>query len=150
MCIRDRLGVFGSSSYRTYAVDFDNDGKRDLWNSTADALASIANYLSRHGWVPDAPIAELTNLKGQVIDKLLNKGLKPWLSLTNLTHHGINTTGFSPQEKAFNLMGMKSSQDQTEVWAGYHNFYVISRYNHSRRYAMAVYNLSRKISRNRK
>ncbi len=143
------VGQFISSSYRAYAVDFDDDGARDLWNSPADIMGSIANYIARHGWAPDAPITERVDLEGAQLDKLLNKKLTPWLSLTDLSHYGITSHDFRPQEDTFSLIGMQAKEGHIDVWAGYHNFYVISRYNHSRRYAMAVYQLSREIRRNR-
>lgn len=143
------VGQFISSSYRSYAVDFDKDGIRDLWNSPADIIGSIANYIARHGWAKNAPIAEKIDLKGKQLDKVLNKKLKPWLSLTDLNHYNITSGHFKPKEDVFSLMGMKTKNGRTDIWAGYHNFYVISRYNHSRLYAMAVYHLSQEIRRNR-
>ena len=144
------IGQFISSSYRAYAVDFDRDGKRDLWHSTADAVGSVANYIARHGWAPQAPVVEPVNLNNGTVEELLNRKLEPWLSLADLRHRGILTGGFEPREKSFTLLGFHTSRDQVDVWAGYHNFYVISRYNHSRKYAMAVYDLSHAIRKDRR
>ena len=142
------LGQFIPSSYRAYAVDFDGDGKRDLWKSDADVLGSVANYISKHGWILNAPVAEITDLQAEPLSPLLNKKLKPFLGLKDLQPFNITGEHFSPQEEPFILLGLQESAKNTAVWVGYYNFYVITRYNHSRRYAMAVYQLSRELKRN--
>ena len=137
------IGQFIPSSYRAYAVDFDEDGQRDLWGSLADALASIANYLNRHGWQKGDAIA--TRLPQQIgLDDLpFNQQLKPWLTVAELQqHHAITVHANQPQ---FSLFSYKTSQDSMEYWATYYNFYVISRYNHSALYSMAVYQLSQSL-----
>lgn len=143
-------GQFISSSYRNYAVDFDKDGQRDLWQSKPDILASVANYIARHGWTKGAPVAELTTLPAQPFANILNKNLKPWLTADSLVRSDALEKNFVAQEKSFTLLGMKTSEKHTDIWAGYHNFYVISRYNHSRLYSLVVYELSQAIKRDRK
>lgn len=76
-------GAFGQtqfipSSFREYAVDFDHDGRRDVWNSIPDVLASIANYLHRYGWVHGTPIyQELGNtLRDARLTAAYKKGRK--------------------------------------------------------------------------
>jgi membrane-bound lytic murein transglycosylase B len=141
------LPQFISSSYRHYAVDFDGDGKRDLFNSSADAIGSVANYLARHGWVEDAPIAAQWTQPAVVpaqIKSLVSKSLKPAVSA-----EAVKTLGFmSPTLEAgtatnrlLSVMVLKGAQVE-EVWVGYRNFYAITRYNHSRLYAMAVVQLA--------
>ncbi len=133
---------FMPSSYRYYAVDFDGNGRRDLWR-TADALASIANYLARHGWKRDGAMASRVRLKGDMGRLPLNKDIKPWLSQADTGNYGISgIDGLADGEPLFSIFAFELKDGDYEHWATYHNFYVISRYNHSRRYAMAVYQLS--------
>jgi len=134
---------FISSSYRRYAVDFDGDGKRDLLGSTKDAIGSVANYLSVHGWQEGALIAEpwqLSGDKAKQAGKLVTKSLKP--SVTPAT---LKKLGFSADtKKPVSVMQFDGKQGQ-ETWVGYPNFYAITRYNHSRLYALAVYQLSQAV-----
>ena len=67
---------FISSSFRNYAVDFDNDGQRNLWNNTADALGSVGNYFKRHGWVDGQPIAHKVEVNG-IKYKQISPNAKP-------------------------------------------------------------------------
>ncbi len=133
---------FMPSSYRYYAVDFDGNGKRDLWH-TPDALASIANYLARHGWKRGGAVANRVVLKGRTDSLPLNKDIKPWLSRSDTGSYGIESVaGLADSEPLFSLLAFELEDGAHEHWATYHNFYVISRYNHSRRYAMVIYQLS--------
>ena len=135
------VSQFMPSSYRYYAVDFDDDGKRDLWH-TPDALGSIANYLARHGWKHDGAVADRVSLKGDTDRLPLNKDIKPWLSQADAGNYGIERIdGVADNEPLFSIFAFELKDGVYEHWATYHNFYVISRYNHSRRYAMAVYQL---------
>lgn len=146
------LGQFIPSSYRHYAVDGDNDGQRDLWDSPADIIFSVANYFAEHGWHPDeaiaAPLKLRNNSQTTAIDKLANQGLKPATSWSRLQGLGA-TTDLDPGSdlKAdTDVTVMKlNSKTGAERWIGLHNFYVITRYNHSHKYAMAVFQLSEAI-----
>ena len=134
---------FMPSSYRYYAVDFDGDGKRNLWQ-TPDALASIANYLARHGWRYGGAIASRIELTGTRENWPVNKELKPWLSRSDAHNYGIaGISGLAEDESLFSVAAFEIKDGVYEYWATYHNFHVISRYNHSRRYAMAVYQISK-------
>jgi len=68
---------FISSSYRNYAVDFDGDGKKDLWQNPVDAIGSVANYFNRHGWEAGAPVTFPVRVTGGRVDVLIDKDLKP-------------------------------------------------------------------------
>lgn len=141
------VSQFMPSSYRQYAVDFDDNGRRDLWRPP-DALGSIANYLTRHGWKPGGAIASRIDLEGDTSGLPFNKELKPWLPRSDLSNYGIkNISGLAETEPLFSLFSFEVQEGVHEHWAAYHNFYVISRYNHSRRYAMAVYQLSEILKR---
>lgn len=138
---------FISSSYRSYAVDFDKDGQRNLWDSKADILGSVANYFKRHGWRKGGAVVEALPAKQGGYKRLLRKSLKPKLTSVQLSKAGLvvpksaKGTERSGPYNVFELQGKKGA----ETWLGYQNFYVITRYNHSRLYAMAVWQLSQEI-----
>ena len=141
------VGQFISSSYRNYAIDFDNDGIRDLWNSRADAIGSVANFIKHHGWLSAQPVGEYIEISNGDYEALLNKQFKPWLSAADLIERDVAVVNFDPQEPIFSLFDFENETPNMppKIWAGYNNFYVITRYNHSRRYAMVVYKLSQLI-----
>ncbi|MGD8998868.1 MAG: lytic murein transglycosylase B [Granulosicoccaceae bacterium] len=137
---------FISSSFRSFAVDFDADGKRDIWNNPTDAIGSVANYFRRHGWRNGEPITARVNTGG-VTDKALlaSETLKPSLPLAELQAKGVEAIPEDlPPELLTTLIGLELEENM-EYWLGLHNFYVITRYNHSALYAMAVYQLSQEI-----
>ena len=139
-------GQFIASSYRSYAVDFDNDGVRDLWNSQADIIGSVANYIKLHGWMSEKPVGEYVEISGDY-EPLLDKQFKPWLSTVDLSERGITLKNFGAQEPIFSLFKYEKEDVDLapDIWAGYNNFYVITRYNHSHRYAMVIHQLSQLI-----
>lgn len=143
------MGVpqFISSSYREYAVDYNKDGRRDLWDSPEDVLASVANYFRRHGWRQGEPVTFPVNPATADYRGLLRKDLKPQVTLDQLRAHDLVSTDQSPAGP-FSVMELQGAEGP-EVWVGHYNFYVITRYNHSRLYAMAVYQLSRAMSERR-
>ncbi len=140
------LGIpqFIPGSYRAYAIDFDGDGKRDLINNPSDAIGSVANYLAVHGWKPRMPILERVQVKNNRYRRLLKpRELKPWLSRRQLERAGIAPrSGKGP----YSLMSL-NGDDGEENWVGHYNFYVITRYNHSHLYGMAVVQLADEIAR---
>lgn len=138
---------FISSSYREYAVDYDKDGRRDLWDSPEDVLASVANYFRRHGWRKGEPVTFAAIPDGTQYRNLLRKELKPEVTLEQLRSHGLVGNGETPAGP-FSVMELQGASGP-EVWVGHYNFYVITRYNHSRLYAMAVYQLSRAVREHR-
>ena len=135
---------FISSSYRHYAVDFDGDGKRDLWNDTADAIGSVGNYFKKHGWERGAAVAIPLTVNGADMRSLVDRGLKPSLKITDLRRKGIKQTDSLSEDDKIALIELEQKEGP-EYWAGLQNFYVITRYNHSPLYAMAVYQLSEEI-----
>lgn len=137
-------GQFIPSSYRHYAVDFDGDGRRDLWDSTADAVASIANYLSEHGWRRGEPVTVPAKLRKQAPDSLLERGYKPSVPLRELEDDGVVAEAPVDGGRKAGLIELEG-ENGSEHWLVFHNFYVITRYNHSPLYAMAVYQLARAI-----
>jgi membrane-bound lytic murein transglycosylase B len=136
---------FISSSYRQYAVDHDADGKRDLWNSNADIIASVASYFKTHGWKPNQPITLLTT-GGEGLQPFVDAGMKPSIQVGKLLAKGVRPVdGNSPNPETLTSLIKLDAGEKHEYWLGLHNFYVITRYNHSNLYAMAVYQLSQEI-----
>lgn len=143
---------FISSSYREYAVDFDGDGKRDLFASTADVIGSVANYLAVHGWVKNAPVAErwISGLDDKAaVRALVKKSLKPAHTAELVTQTGFKSSRIQRATRGNELVSVMTMKGEKaeEFWVGYQNFYVITRYNHSRMYALAVYQLARALDR---
>ncbi|WP_034474223.1 lytic murein transglycosylase B [Aestuariibacter salexigens] len=139
-------GQFISSSYRHYAIDFDGDGVRDLLNNPVDAIGSVANYFKAHGWQAGQPVAYPARVTDKS-EKLINKDLKftrRWQDLqqSGVTLHDESVTVASDSKAK--LLEFELAEG-AEYWVGLPNFYVITRYNHSPLYAMAVYQLSQRI-----
>ena len=137
------IGQFIPSSYRAYAVDFDGSGRRDLWRSLPDALGSVANYLAVHRWENGAPIALPTQRVPDGLDE--DFPIRPRHSLAELAALGIEFEAdrLAP-DTAATLIELETA-DGTEHWIGLNNFYVITRYNRSPLYAMAVTQLAEAI-----
>jgi membrane-bound lytic murein transglycosylase B len=137
-------GQFIPSSYRHYAVDFDADGKRDLWNNKMDIIGSVANYFKQHDWKAGGPVAVRAAVEGDNYLPILDLGYKPNTVLDALRHDGITPLTPMPDELVAALLSLQQ-QDGPEYWLAFNNFYTITRYNHSPLYAMAVYQLSEEI-----
>ena len=133
-------GQFIPSSFRAYAIDFDGDGARDIWSNQTDAIGSVANYFFRHGWDGEGPIAVPVTVTDERADQFANQGLKPKRSIAELRKAGVEHVSLPDQTLAalFRLEG----RGGWEYWLGLHDFYVITRYNHSHMYALAVVQLS--------
>ncbi|MCQ8102557.1 lytic murein transglycosylase B [Methylomonas sp. SURF-2] len=138
------LTQFMPSSYRAYARDFDHDNKRDIWHNPSDAIASVANYFVANHWQRGGAIAYRVSAKGQGYKSALTKGVKPDMPLGRLRKLGIQVPAKLADKEQVKLLSYPFS-DHEELWLGLHNFYVITRYNHSPLYAMAAYQLSRAI-----
>ncbi|NOQ81262.1 MAG: lytic murein transglycosylase B [Methylophaga sp.] len=138
------LGQFMPSSYREYAVDFDGDNKRDIWTNPVDAIGSIANYLKRHGWVAGESIAHRAELTGEEPVSLIEKGYKPTLTREELMNAGVLSSALPSGQDNIALISLTQKKAE-EYWLIRKNFYAITRYNHSRMYAMAVTQLAQEI-----
>ena len=138
---------FIASSYRAYAIDFDKDGQRDLFNNPADIIGSVANYLARAGWVEGAPIAESWMRDAGVsssIRALVSDTLKPDVRGDQVQALGFDSEALAigtQSDSRLSVMMLNGKQGE-ELWIGYKNFYAITRYNHSHLYAMAVFQLA--------
>ena len=137
---------FIPTSYRAYAVDFDGDGVRDLWTNPVDAIGSVANYFAEHGWQPGSPIyheARGPDTPPAAID--FNRTAKPYVSVAELAVAGIRVEGDLDDDAPVVPLSLEVSEDSWRYRVGHENFYVITRYNHSHLYAMAVTELAEEI-----
>lgn len=133
-------GQFIPGSYRSYAVDYDKDGVADIWGNPADALASVANYFSRHHWHYGEMIA--LQIPGPVTDKsLISDSLKPQTRVAELRKAGVQVPSQLADDALVTLMELETANGM-EYWLGFENFYVITRYNHSHMYALVATELS--------
>ena len=135
---------FMPGSFRSYAVDFDKNGRRDIWHNPADAIASVANYFVQHQWQRDQAIALPLIATGDRYKSALSADLKPDLRLDGLESLNLKIARSLPLNTKVKLLALEQPYGD-ELWAGLDNFYVITRYNHSPLYAMAVYQLSLSI-----
>ena len=130
---------FMPSSYREYAVDMDEDGQADIWNSVEDAIGSVASYLKRHGWKKGEPVAVKASVGGK-FNELLAEDPKPKQLMSK-----AQTLGWHPEKKIDSnekVRGLQlEAKDGTEYWLTTKNFFVITRYNKSNLYAMAAHQL---------
>jgi membrane-bound lytic murein transglycosylase B len=141
-------GQFMPSSYREYAIDFDGDGVADIWNNPVDAIGSVANYFKRHGWRTGEPVVFAADAAADVPDELFvqaRSDLKPQRTVAQFAAAGIVARQEVDPEALATAMKFEL-EDGYEYWLGLHNFYVITRYNHSAMYAMSVYQLSQRLA----
>ena len=135
---------FMPSTYRRYAIDADTDNKRDLWGDWDDIIASVANYLQEKGWEKDGPVIAETHLEPDPTFVVTNKvDLNETVDSLNAAGVRINLAlpGTTPA-----VLIPAEQPDGPAYRVGFKNFYVITRYNGSARYAMSVYDLAQAIA----
>ncbi|MCC4264990.1 lytic murein transglycosylase B [Oceanimonas baumannii] len=138
------MGQFISSSYRHYAVDFNDDGHINLFEAT-DAIGSVANYFHEHKWQFGDPVVHKASAADtDAADALISSALELKHSWAELAAAGITTEDELAADTPVKLVKLDGA-DGPEYWVVRHNFYVITRYNRSPLYAMAVYQLSEEI-----
>ena len=142
------MGQFMPSSYRQYAVDFDRDGQRDLFANSADAIGSVANYFARHKWHQGGRIATRARVKGSKYRKLKANDRHPRYTVAALAKAGVKPARKIPAGEKLSFLALDGRKGK-EFWLGHHNFFVITQYNHSVKYALAVYELSEAIKARR-
>jgi len=135
---------FISSSFRAYAVDFDGDGKRDIWDNNDDVIGSVANYFARHGWRAGEPVTQRVQGVNGEHEALIEAGYKPHTTVGQLQQTGVQLNAPLPEALQTSLLALETDKGM-QHWLGLPNFYVITRYNHSPLYAMAVFQLSEAI-----
>jgi membrane-bound lytic murein transglycosylase B len=134
---------FMPGSIRSFAVDLDKDGRIDLRNSNADAIGSVASFLSRHGWVPGKP----THFQVAIADPaqakpFVDAGPVPGFTILELSDAGITSSDQIAQDEKLVLADLVNVDAPTDYVLGTQNFYAITRYNRSYFYAMAVIELA--------
>ncbi|HWQ38419.1 MAG TPA: lytic murein transglycosylase B [Burkholderiales bacterium] len=139
---------FIASSYRRYAVDFNADGRIDLWNDVADVVGSVANYLKNHGWAQDQAVAVPARLLVNDVQHLVDLGVKPHLTVSEMKMRGVEALEALPPDLPAGVFTLENAQGN-EHWLSLNNFYVITRYNRSKNYAMAVHQLAVAIAQAR-
>ncbi len=139
---------FMPSSFRAYAVDATGDGKRDIWNNWADVAGSVANYFVEHGWRPEEEVASratLSNRWNGGIPEPRNT-LTPKETIESLSGKGVVFATEMDADSTSELLTYEG-ENGTEHWVGFHNFFVITKYNRSVMYALAAHQLGQEIAR---
>lgn len=144
------MGVpqFISSSYRAYAVDYDKDGKIDLFNSVDDVIGSVANYFKRHGWQQGGRVVSSVKRTPNATDNLASGkgryGLKPEKTAAEFIKMGWLAEANVPNQEKLTLLEFDDEANGYYLF-GHENFYVITRYNQSSMYALATHQLAQRI-----
>jgi len=134
------LPQFMPSSFRNFAVDFDRDGHRDIWRNPDDAIGSVANYLKKHGWVARQAIV-MPVMPGTANAALASDKLELKRTAAQFMAAGVRT--FDPVDPELPAVLIAyESKEGAEYWLGFKNFYAITRYNRSPKYALAVAQLA--------
>lgn len=139
------LPQFMPSSFRAYAVDFDDDGRIDIWNNPVDAIGSAANYFKQHGWSAGEPVVTRAEVGGDAYEEGLTVGLEPVKTAAQMRDLGWQSAAPIADDTAVTAFRLEGT-DGDEYWLGLPNFYVITRYNRSVMYAMAVHQLSEQLA----
>jgi membrane-bound lytic murein transglycosylase B len=143
------LPQFMPSSFKNFAVDFDLDRKRDIWKSQPDAIASVGKYLAHHKWQAGGAIAFPVKASGDAYQEALDDNLKPDVTVEKLRSMQVSVPSQLKNSEMVKLLSFQQTSGQ-DLWVTLHNFYVITRYNNSPLYAMAVYQLSQSIADRKK
>lgn len=139
------LPQFMPGSFRAYAVDFNGDGKINIWTEPADAIGSVANYFIEHGWQPGEKVVVRASLNGSDAQQGLTGGLDPKLNMKELKALGWSAQ--TPIKNKTRVTAFRFEGEQgSEYWIGLPNFHAITRYNRSEMYAMAVTQLAEALA----
>jgi membrane-bound lytic murein transglycosylase B len=141
-------GQFMPDSIRDYAVDEDGDGRIDLQNSLPDILGSVANYFAKHGWVTGGMVAARAQPDGAAKPLTVNDS-KPQFTVEQLEAWGYAPVQHLDPGASCSLQKFQNV-NASEYWFTFQNFYVITRYNRSPMYAMAVNQLAEAIAQGAK
>ncbi len=142
-------GAFGTtqfipSSFRMYSVDADRDGKRDVWESPEDIIHSVANYFHRYGWDSERPVAHwLPHLPKKVFfARMLHDETRKWRDLGELRKHASIDLPEQWKDDDKVALIQRETEHGKRTAIVHHNFYVITRWNRSYNYAMAITELA--------
>lgn len=139
-------GQFMPSSYLSYGVDFDHDGKIDLIDNPVDAIGSVANYFKKHGWVTGGKVVTRAHLINWQASKKAGRSTRLNYKYKDLQQSGVVTKDKLSDDTKVSLM-IFDQETQKEYWVGLKNFYVISRYNRSHMYSLVAFQLSQKLKK---
>ena len=136
-------GQFMPSSYRAYATSFEGGSAPDIWDDVADAISSVGNYLKAHGWrAGDGVVVDA--IADDAEPAIFDAGLKPSLSVAELALAGVRPVEALMPSTVVTPLRLEE-QSGPRHWLGLQNFYVVTRYNHSAMYAMAIWELSQAL-----
>ena len=149
------LGQFIPSSYNNYGVDYDSDGIVDMYNSKKDGIASVANYLKENGWKSGNNVVSEVSV-GEKYEKLQDQAISELELPFNLNNFKTRITANELLNEGFEFEGkfnekisplLVYEQGKTKLYLGFDNFRVITKYNRSSKYALAVHQLALEISK---
>jgi membrane-bound lytic murein transglycosylase B len=142
---------FMPTPFRRIAVDFDGDGKRDIWKSNADAIGSVGNYLMDRGWIRGGRVFSPANVPSESMLHLAEgPGIKTNTDIAALALSGVRPNEPAPTGDTKVRLWCLEEEVGTACWIGYHNFSVIGRYNPRLKYMMAVAHLGEELLKHRK
>ena len=147
------LPQFMPGSIRRFAIDFDGDGKIDLRNSAADAIGSVASFLSQHGWMANVPLVYPVRpeTSSETLWKpLIGIALAATHSVDEIEQSGVVLPSEIPRSLMVGLVDLQDGERPTRYWVGSDNFFAITKYNRSYFYAMAVIELGNAIRQQRR
>jgi peptidoglycan lytic transglycosylase B len=136
---------FMPGSYRRFAVDYDGDGRKDLAESPADAIGSVANFLREHGWQRGQMAAVPATVTGPAARLLVDSGVKPLYRAADLPSFGVKPVRDLDADTLCSLIELESPSQPSEYWVGLQNFWVLTRYNRAVFYGVAVLELGRAV-----
>lgn len=142
------LGQFMPTSWSNWALDFDHDGRIDLFNSPADAIGSVANYFRAHGWVKDLPVwyPAAFNADRLQLPTLMGPDILPSFSPQQMVELGVLPQGGLQHPGLLALIELRNGESPATYIVGTQNFYAITRYNWSSYYAASVFDLGQEIA----
>ena len=135
---------FIASSYRHYAVDFNQDGAIDLFSDPVDSIGSIANYFDQHHWHDFGEIARPIQLTNTQTKMAKRSTVKPKKTAQYWRQNGFNIDADINNKTKLDFIQL-NNEKTNETWLTFWNFYILTRYNHDNRYAMVVYQLSEQL-----
>jgi len=138
---------FMPSSYLAYAEDGDGDGRKDIWENIADVTASVGHYLVHHGWKSEATIAVPAKVPAELVATAPGKALGLDTSVGQLRAQGVCFDSGRMDDDTPAVLIQLESENGPVFWVGFANFHAITRYNRSRMYAMAVFQLASEINK---
>jgi membrane-bound lytic murein transglycosylase B len=134
------------TSIRKFAVDFDGDGRIDLRRSAVDAIGSVGRFLAEHGWQPGGTTHFTVTVEDEARARpAVEAGIPPSLTVLELAALGVTSPQDIPADEKLTLVDLPNGDDTTHYVLGANNFWVITRYNRSYFYAMAVIDLARAL-----